>query len=68
MHSVGIIATSSVSHIPIRRVITEKSVAKIPTVFVKNQITVLSMVKIAIKFSSCVLHTESLQLEGIESA
>ena len=56
VHSVRIIVISSLTHIPICIIITEKSVAKIPRVFVENQITTLSMVKIAIKFSPCIVY------------
>ena len=45
--SVGIIAILSMSYIT-------TSVAKIPRVSVENQITILSVVKIAIKFSPCI--------------
>ena len=41
------------SHIPTRVVKTETSVAKIPKAHAENQITTLSMVKIAIKFFPC---------------
>ena len=51
--SVGIIAILSMSYITTRIVKTQTSVAKIPRVLVKNQITTLSVVKIAIKFSPC---------------
>ena len=49
--SVGIIAILSMSYITTR--IVKTSVAKIPRVPVENQITTLSVVKIAIKFSPC---------------
>ena len=49
IHSVGIIDIYSVSHIPVRIVITETSDAKIPRVLVEYQITTLSTIKIAIK-------------------
>ena len=49
--SVGIIAILSMSYITTR--IVKTSVAKIPRVTVENQITKLSVVKIAIKFSPC---------------
>ena len=48
--SVGIIAILSMSYITTRKV----KMAKIPRVPVENQITTLSMVKIAIKFYPCV--------------
>ena len=51
--SVGIIAILSMSYITTRIVKTLTSVAKIPRVPVENQITTLSVVKIAIKFSPC---------------
>ena len=51
--SVGIIAILSMSYITTRIVKTQTSVAKIPRVLVGNQITTLSVVKIAIKFSPC---------------
>ena len=51
--SVGIIAILQISYITTRIVKTYTSVAKIPRVPVENQITTLSVVKIAIKFSSC---------------
>ena len=51
--SVGIIAILSMSYITIRIVKTYTSVAKISRVPVENQITTLSVVKIAIKFSPC---------------
>ena len=49
--SAGIIAILSMSYITTRIVKTYTSVAKIPRVPVENQITTLSVVKIAIKFS-----------------
>ena len=49
--SVGIIAILSTSYIITRIVKIWTSVAKIPRVPVENQITTLSVVKIAIKFS-----------------
>ena len=51
--SVGIIAILSMSYINTRIVKTWTSVAKIPRVPVENQITTLSVVKIATKFSPC---------------
>ena len=51
--SVGIIAILNMSYITTRIVKTYTSVAKIPRVPVENQITTLSVVKIAIKFSPC---------------
>ena len=51
--SVVIIAILSVSYITTRIVKTQTSLAKIPRVPVENQITTLSVVKIAIKFSPC---------------
>ena len=51
--NVGIIAIPSMSYITTRIVKTSTSVAKIPRVPVENQITTLSVVKIAIKFSPC---------------
>ena len=51
--SVGIIAILSMSNITTCIVKTWTSVAKIPRVPVENQITTLSVVKIAIKFSPC---------------
>ena len=51
--SVEIIAILSMSYITTRIVKTWTSVAKNPRVFVENQITTLSVVKIAIKFSPC---------------
>ena len=53
VESVGIIAIFSMSHIPTRIVITYISVPKTPKVPVENQITTLSVIKIAIKFSAC---------------
>ena len=50
---VGIIATLSMSYITTRIEKTSTSVAKIPRVPVENQVTTLSVVKIAIKFSPC---------------
>ena len=49
----GIIAILSMSYITTRVVKTLTSLAKIPRVTVENQITTLSVVKIAIKFSPC---------------
>ena len=54
--SVVIIATLSMSYITTRIIKTQTSVAKIPRVSVKNQITTLSVVKIDIKFSPCTAH------------
>ena len=51
--SVGDIAILSMSYITTCIVKTYTSVAKIPTVPVENQITTLSVVKIAITFSPC---------------
>ena len=51
--SVGIIAILNMTFITTRIVKTWTSVAKIPRVPVENQITTLSVVKIAIKFSPC---------------
>ena len=51
--SVGIIAILSMLYITTRIVKTYTSVAKIPRVPVENQITTLSVVKIAIKFCPC---------------
>ena len=51
--SVGIIAILSMSYITTRIVKKKTSVAQIPRVTVENQITTLSVVKIAIKFSPC---------------
>ena len=51
--SVGIIAILGISFITTCIVKTWTSVAKIPRVPVENQITTLSVVKIAIKFSPC---------------
>ena len=51
--SVGIIAILSMLYITTRIVKTLTSVAKIPRVPVENQITTLSVVKIAIEFSPC---------------
>ena len=53
--TVGIIAILSMSYITTRIVKTKISVAKIPRVLVENQITTLSVVKIAIKFSPCMV-------------
>ena len=50
--SVRIIAILSMSNIITRIVKTWTSVAKIPRVHVENQITTLSVVKIAIKYSN----------------
>ena len=49
--SVGIIARLSMTYITTRVVKTQTIVAKIPRVPVENQITTLSVVKLAIKFS-----------------
>ena len=51
--SVVIIAILSMSYITTHIVKTETSVAKIPSLLVENQITTVSVVKIAIKFSPC---------------
>ena len=51
--SMVIIAILSMSYITTRIVKTKRSVAKILRVPVENQITTLSVVKIAIKFSPC---------------
>ena len=51
--SVVIIAILSMSYITTRIVKTSTSVDIIPRVPVENQITTLSVVKIAIKFSPC---------------
>ena len=51
--SVGIIAILSMSYIITRIVKKYTSVAKIPRAPVENHITTLSVVKVAIKFSSC---------------
>ena len=51
--SVGIIAILSMSYITTRIVKTLTNVANIPRVPVENQITTLSVVKIAVKFSPC---------------
>ena len=51
--SVEISTILSMSYITTRIVKTKNNVAKIPRVPVENQITTLSMVKIAIKFSPC---------------
>ena len=51
--SVRIIAILSMSDITTRIIKTWTSVAKIPRVAVENEITILSVVKIAIKFSPC---------------
>ena len=51
--SVGIIAILSMLYITPRIVKTWTGVAKIPRVSVENQITTLSVVKIALKFSPC---------------
>ena len=51
--SVGIIAILSMSYITTRIVKPLTSVAKIPRVPGENQITTLSVVKIAIKFCPC---------------
>ena len=53
--SVGIIAILSMSYITTRVVKTQKCVVKITRVPVENEITTLSVVKIAIKFSPCIL-------------
>ena len=55
--SMGIIAILGVSYITTRMVKTQTSVAKIPRVPVENQITTLSVVKIAIKFTPCKVKT-----------
>ena len=52
-NSVGIIAILSMSYIDTRIGKTETSVEKIFRGLVENQITTLSVVKIAIKFSPC---------------
>ena len=54
VYSVGIIAILSMSYITGRIVKKLASVAKIPRVPVENQITTLSVVTIAIKFSPCI--------------
>ena len=54
-NSIRIIAILSMSYITIRIVKTQTSVAKIPRVPAENQITTLSVVKIAMKFSPCTL-------------
>ena len=59
--SVGIIAILSMSYITTRIVKTKTSAAKISRVPVENQITTLSVVKIAIKFSPC---THSFIIRG----
>ena len=56
--SVGIVAILSMSYITIRIVTIYTSVRKIPRVPVENQITTLSVVKIAIKFSPCNVKTD----------
>ena len=53
--SVVIIAMLSMSFITTCIVKTYTNVAKIPRVPVENQITTLSVVKIAIKFSPCAM-------------
>ena len=58
----GIIAILSMLYITTRIVKTYTSVGKIPRVPVENQITTLSVVKIAIKFSPC---TTFVQLANI---
>ena len=58
--SVGIIAILSMSYLTTRIVKTLTSVAKIPRVPVENQITTLSVVKIAIKFSPCRLKIKKI--------
>ena len=57
--SVEVIAILSTSYITTRIVKTYTSVAKIPRVPVESQITTLSVVKIAIKFSQCTNRTLS---------
>ena len=52
--SVGIIVILSMPYITTRIVKTCTSVAKIPRMPVENQITTLSVVKIAINFSPCI--------------
>ena len=60
--SVGIFAILSMSYITTRIVKTQTSVVKIPKVPVENQITALSVVKIAIKCSPCtILSAPTLQ-------
>ena len=54
--SVGIISTLSMSYITTRIVKTYTNVAKVPRVPVENQITTLSVAKIAMKFSPCRLY------------
>ena len=51
--SVGITAILSMSYITIHIVKVWTSVAKILRVSIENQLTTLSVVKIAIKFSPC---------------
>ena len=53
VNSVGIIAILSMSYITRHIVKIQTSVAKIPRVLLENQITTLSVVKIATKFSPC---------------
>ena len=60
--SVGIIAILSMPYITTRIVKTYTSVTKIPRVLVENQITILSVVKIAIKFSPCIKQAPALIL------
>ena len=57
--SVVIIAIFNMSYITIRIVKTSTSVARIPRVPVENQITTLGVVKIAMKFSPCVLKSKN---------
>ena len=64
--SVGIIAILSMSYINTRIVKTQKSVAKIPRVPVENQITTVSVVKIAIIFSPCTSGFQSVLDRGVE--
>ena len=54
--SVGIIAILSMPYITTSIVKTQTNVAKIPRVLEENQITTLSVVKIAIRFSPCCLN------------
>ena len=51
--SMGIIAILSMSYITTRIVKPWTNVAKVPRVPIEKQITILSVVKIAIKFSPC---------------
>ena len=62
--SVAIIAILSMSYIATRIVKTYTSVAKIPRVPVENQITTLRVVKIAIKFSPCMVVKDRFIREG----